>query len=269
MHSFDPNVIESVQQLQEMWGKLVTDYGSGDVTDGEISVRWADTKFGFYNCLLFAQPGVGTERLTDQLTLAANYMRGKSNAGFLWLFKELLTKDAADMLDVAIEQAGLTYAMPCWGMAGDVLPFPEPIHPALRFERVASVAHLETYADLNARAYCMSSPEAQDALRGSRLFCDTMYAYIAYVGDRPVACASTCAVDGRLFVALVATDPADQRRGFGEAVTRKAIYEGGKATGLRRAALHATALGRPVYERIGLHVTSEMALYSLSVSGTD
>ncbi len=174
-----------------------------------------------------------------------------------------------EILEIAIEQAGLTYAMPCWGMAGDVLPFPEPIHPALRFERVTNVAHLEAYADLNARAYGMSIPDAQDALRNSRLFLDEMYAYLAYEGDVPVACASTCAVDSRLFVALVATDPAKHRRGFGEAVTRKAIYEAGKATGLRRATLHATAAGRPVYERIGLQVTSEMALYTLPVRGTD
>lgn len=44
---------------------------------------------------------------------------------------------------------------------------------------------------------------------------------------------------GRLFVALVATDPERERRGYGEAVARKALYEGGRATGLTRATLHA------------------------------
>ena len=69
---------------------------------------------------------------------------------------------------------------------------------------------------------------------------------------------------GRLFVVLVATDPAWQRRGYGEAVTRKALYEGGRATGLTRATLHATVAGEPVYRRIGFKPNSPMSCYTLN-----
>ncbi len=54
-----------------------------------------------------------------------------------------------------------------------------------------------------------------------------------------------------------------QRRGYGEAVTRKALYEGVRATGLTRATLHATAAGAPVYPRIGFEPNSPMRFYAL------
>jgi hypothetical protein len=46
-------------------------------------------------------------------------------------------------------------------------------------------------------------------------------------------------------------------------VTRKALHEGGRATGLTRATLHATVAGAPVYPRIGFKPSSPMHFYSL------
>jgi len=39
--------------------------------------------------------------------------------------------------------------------------------------------------------------------------------------------------------------------GYGEATVRKALYEGARATALKRTVLHATEAGFPVYRRIG------------------
>ena len=67
--------------------------------------------------------------------------------------------------------------------------------------------------------------------------------------------------DGRLFVLAVATLPGFERRGFGEAVTRKALHEGGLDTGLRRATLHATVAGAAVYPRIGFVPSTPVRVY--------
>lgn len=52
---------------------------------------------------------------------------------------------------------------------------------------------------------------------------------------------------GRLFVTFVATDPLWWRRGCGEAVIHKALYEGARTTGLACATLHATGARPRVY----------------------
>ena len=90
-----------------------------------------------------------------------------------------------------------------------------------------------------------------------------MYAYLGIENGVPVSAAATVETDGCLFVALVATAPEAQRQGYGEATTRKALFEGAKATGLTRATLHATLAGAPVYERIGLKKVATMGFYGL------
>ena len=63
-------------------------------------------------------------------------MRSKKQPGFLWLFEDLLADDTRAALGEAAERAGLAHAFPGTGMAGDLLPIPEPHHPDLTFERV-------------------------------------------------------------------------------------------------------------------------------------
>jgi len=58
-------------------------------------------------------------------------------------------------------------------------------------------------------------------------------------------------VDGYRYVALVATDPPYQRRGFSEAAVRHALEVAAYQHGDLPSFLHATEAGRPVYARMG------------------
>ncbi|MEU5050211.1 GNAT family N-acetyltransferase [Streptomyces sp. NPDC021096] len=257
--------IESVEQLAVVWRAMVLDRDAGaDVRDlPGIAVRWADCRFAFWNCLTLTDVGADAELIGRRLRRAAEIMRAKKYPGFLWLFEDLLDEEARSALGTAVEEAGLQYAFPATGMAGDLLPVPEPVHPDLTFVRVSTDEQLRAYADLNSRAYDFTLDEGRDGLVGSRLWKNEVFAYLAMRGDVPVACAGAVEAEGRLFVALVATDPRWQRRGYGEAVTRKALYEGARATGLTRAVLHATAAGAPVYPRIGFKPNSPIHFYAL------
>ncbi|MGK5543167.1 GNAT family N-acetyltransferase [Streptomyces sp. URMC 127] len=257
--------VESMEQLAAVWRAMVIDRDAGaDVRDlPGIAVRWADCRFAFWNCITLTEVGADAELVGQRLGEAADIMRAKRHPGFLWLFEDLLGDGAGSALETAAERAGLQYAFPGTGMAGDLLPIPEPVHPDLTFVRVTSDEQLRAYADLNSRAYGFPLEDGRDGLGGSALWKNEVHAYLGMRGDVPVACAATVEADGRLFVVLVATDPEWQRRGYGEAVTRKALYEGARATGLTRATLHATAAGAPVYPRIGFKPNSPIRFYTL------
>ncbi|RAY12323.1 GNAT family N-acetyltransferase [Actinomadura craniellae] len=255
-----------MEQLTVVWRAMVLDRDPGaDVRDlPGIAVRWADCRFAFWNCVTLTEVGADAGLVGRRLVQAADIMRSKRHPGFLWIFEDLLGEEARAALEAAAEQAGLEYAFPGTGMAGDLLPVPEPAHPDLTFVRVTTDEHLRTYADLNSRAYGFPLEDGRDGLAGSRLWKGRVHAYLGMRGDVPVACAATVEAEGRLFVILVATDPDWQRRGYGEAVTRKALYEGARATGLTRATLHATVAGAPVYPRIGFEANSPMRFYGLT-----
>ncbi|MEO3978037.1 GNAT family N-acetyltransferase [Streptomyces sp. CAU 1734] len=257
--------VESVEQLASVWRRVVLDRdASGDVRDlPGLAVRWADSQFPFWNCVALTGPGTGAALLERRLGQAAEVMRAKERPGFLWLFEDMFDEAARAALEPAAEGAGLRYAFSGAGMAGDVLPLPEPIHDDLTFARVRTKEHLRAYADLNARAYGLPAESVHEGLLGSVLWTDTAHSYLALREGVPVACAAAVEAEGRLFVALVATDPQWQRRGYGEAVTRRALHEGFRATGSTRAVLHATAAGAPVYRRIGLTPNSPIRFYAL------
>ncbi|MEU0204264.1 MULTISPECIES: GNAT family N-acetyltransferase [unclassified Streptomyces] len=258
--------VESVGQLSTVWRAMVLDREeNADVRDlPGVAVRWADCRFAFWNAVTLTDVGADQALLEQRLGQAADIMRSKEQPGFLWLFEDLLADDARAALDEAAERAGLAYAFPGTGMAGDLLPIPAPHHPDLTFERVTTDDQLRAYADINSRAYGFPLEEGRDGLVGSTLWKKEVHAYLALRDGAPVACAATVEAEGRLFVVLVATEPDAQRRGYGEAVTRKALYEGARATGLTRATLHATAAGAPVYPRIGFEPNSPMRFYGLA-----
>lgn len=259
------DTIESVRQLADAWRVMVLDRDpAADVRNlPGIAVRWADCRFPFWNCVTLTEAGVGADVAGRRLEQAAEVMRDKREFGFLWLFEDLLTDEARAGLDAAAERAGLDHAFSGTGMAGDLLPLAEPAHPDLVFTRVTTDEQLTAFADLNSRAYGFTPEQGRDGIGGSALWKHEVHAYLGLRNGVPVTCAGSVAVSGRLFVALVATDPQWERRGYGEAVTRKVLHEGGRATGLTRTTLHATAAGAPVYRRIGYRPNSPVRFYRL------
>ncbi|MEU0236229.1 GNAT family N-acetyltransferase [Nocardiopsis sp. NPDC006198] len=257
--------IESMRQLAAAWRTMVLDRDAdADVRDlPGIAVRWADCRFAFWNCVTLTDVGADAALVEERLTGAAEIMRSKVRPGFLWLFEDLLGEDAREGVRATAERAGLEFAFSGTGMAGDLLPVAEPSHPDLVFVRVTTEERLREYADLNSRAYGFPLEDGRDGLLGSALWKQGVYAYLGLRDGVPVTCAATVEAEGRLFVALVATHPDWQRRGYGEAVTRKALHEGGRATGLTRATLHATEAGAPVYPRIGFRPNSPVHFYGL------
>lgn len=264
-----PDTAQSVEQLAETWRAFVLDYGSiharqvGVQDVSGLAIRWADSKFGFWNAVTLTDVNIGLEVLRERLGAAAEYMRGRTHPGFLWLFEGLLDPSARAGLAEAANQAGLTLGLRGFGMAGDILPLPEPAHPNLRFVRVTSEDELTAYADLNSRAYGLPLEQGRDALCGSEYWKSDVHAYLGLVDDVPVPAAATVRTGDCLFLALVATAPEAQRCGYGEATTRKALYEGAKSTGLTRATLHASLAGAPVYERIGYRKVTDIGFWAL------
>lgn len=257
--------IESMEQLTVGWRCLVLDRDpDADVRDlPGIAVRWADSDFAFWNCVTLTEIGADAELLGQRMYEAADIMRAKNRYGFLWVFEDLLDEDGRAGLREAANRAGFEYAFPGTGMAGDILPIPEPVHPELTFVRVTTEEHLRAYADINANAYGFPVAEVRDGLAGSTLWKNDVHAYLGLRDGVPVTCAGTVETDGRLFVVLVATAPGWERRGYGEAVTRKALHEGGRATGLTRATLHSTVAAAPVYPRLGFEPNTQVHFFSM------
>lgn len=88
--------------------------------------------------------------------------------------------------------------------------------------------------------------------------------FLGTVGEKPV-CTSCLSVSGTIAgVYWVSTLPDFRHRGFGMAMSWHAIRTG-QERGCETATLQASAMGRPVYEKMGFRITTDFRRYQVNI----
>jgi GNAT superfamily N-acetyltransferase len=236
--------VEARERFTDIWGRVA---GNGSI--------WAGSPFPWWNAVTLTGSDVPPEELSEQLAGAAAFLREQSEGGYLWVFDDLLSPQVRPELEDRAAAAGLEIAFRGQAMDGEPA-LDEPVHPDLVFRRVADEDDLAVLGEINAFAYDLPAPVGQAAFAGAKLWRDEAYAYLGYRDGRPVTAAAAVPSADALVVTLVATLPEQSRRGYGQAVTAKAIVEAARRTGRHRVVLHSTVEGRPVFERLGLRPTT-------------
>lgn len=159
---------------------------------------------------------------------------------------------------------GLEATMDLTGMVcHDLLP-PRRPEPAAEYRHVMDYREARHALDLNSVAYGMDTAVGASYLDAGACFShcgEDQFGVVAYVGGEPVSTATTQAIDGCLYVLLVATHPNHQRKGHAEAVLRRSLGWASEVTGLTRTVLHASAAGEPIYFSMGYRRTSRFRCY--------
>ena len=96
---------------------------------------------------------------------------------------------------------------------------------------------------------------------GRGTFWRDQFPVVALASGSPASCAAVMMVDGHRYVVLVATEPAQQRRGYAEAAMRRALADAAAVHGEKPTALHATEAGKPVYERMGYRTIANHTIF--------
>jgi GNAT superfamily N-acetyltransferase len=239
----------SISQFSEAW-RLLCGASPGFAADGNGATEYifSGLPIPFFNVALVTARGVSASVLQTEARQACEWAAPRSVPWMLIVTHDVLAPgvDATSALD----SCGLTPMLPMTGMRA------QHIEPATRFpggllldvpddeESCAAVF------DVNAAAYGVSL-EACKPTYGKPAFWRGHVPALGRVNGLPVASAAVFMVDGHRYVALVATTPEQQRRGYAEAVMRHALDVAATAHGEKPTFLHATDAGRPVYARMG------------------
>ena len=202
----------------------------------------------FFNVALVTDASVAAEALGAAGERACDWA---STRGAPWLFvvtNETLVAgtDAAAALDAC----GMVPLMPLTGMIAQHVAPPLTVPAGLQLMRPLDDDRCAAIVDVNGLAYGMDL-EAAKAILGKQAFWAGHFPALGLAEGTPACAAAVMMVDGYRYVALVATDPARQRRGYGELVMRHALALSALAHGDVPTTLHATEAGRPIYERMG------------------
>lgn len=229
---------------------------------GPIEVSWCGYSSPFFNLGVTTRPPESVREFEEAIVQTANWAGERRLPWILAVCHETMTGLLPDA-ERLLNQLGFAAMMPLTGMEAQALTPPARIRPegAWLTEEDESIG--ANVIRLNEAAYQMSLGEPGSlALEQSEWWvASERMATVLAPGGRPASCAAVLGVNGVRYVALVATVPAEQRKGYAEAAMRD-VLERARTAGLHsRTYLHASAAGRPIYERMGYRATAEYTVY--------
>lgn len=239
----------SIRHFVDAWRLMCAGApGYADEAANGVHYVFSGIPIGFFNIALVTDASVSAAALSAAGQRACEWA---SKRGVPWLFavtNETLAPgtDAA----AALDSCGMVPAMPLTGMIAQNVAPPSKVPAEIQLMRPQDDSRCSALVDVNGLAYGMDLDAAKEIL-GKRAFWSGHFPALGLAAGRPACAAAVMMVDGYRYVALVATDPAQQRRGYGELVMRHALALSAQAHGDVPSTLHATEAGRPIYERMG------------------
>lgn len=238
---------EPIALFTEAWKQMTDTLASPKNVDGDgISTRFADAQNLFFNLWFQNRPAA------DEADFRAILRAGKAAAAS-WHQPTggIVRADWAPAgWEAILAEEGLAVAIPMLGMeAGEITP-PSREPAILEIRRVADDRTAYDAAMINAHAYAM--PEEQFACCGGMHFWpEGSLAFVGYIDGKPVATAAARPVNGTIYIAMVATEPDEQGKGYAATTMRHAMVEAREAMGDLPLTLHATQGGQATYAKMG------------------
>jgi GNAT superfamily N-acetyltransferase len=247
--------IESQRLSVAIWRRFIEDFRGSHIEDRDaFTVLWANTPFLYWNCVFISETVHSFEQLKAATEEAVKIAATKKYPGLISVCLSLLDNMSREQADSILSAAGYPILLRNTGMTAGHFPIPQTCPASLRIERVNDFRIL---TELNAHAYGVPF----EASTLSEQFAQDAFIYLGYEAERPVCTAAVIVQEDVLYLALVATHKSARGKGYGEAIVRHALQKAHEATNLTQTALHATTMGKPIYERIGFHPVANFCWY--------
>ena len=255
----DNPVALGIRQFTEAW-RVMCAGAPGYVEKAADGVQYvfSGTPIGFFNVALLTGRDISSDGLKRHADSASAWAAIRHVPWLFVITHERLAPglDAAAILD----GCGLATTMPLTGMLANQVAPADAIPDGLELTVADDDEACSAVLDVNGLAYGMDLDAGKDLI-GKRAFWTRHVAVVGTTGGKFSCCAAVLMVDGYRYVALVATDPSQQRRGYADAAMRRALQHAAVVHGERPTVLHATEAGRPIYERMGYRTISNHTIF--------
>jgi GNAT superfamily N-acetyltransferase len=249
---------DTVQLFIEAWKAMVGRLPSPRIEEADgVATCFGNVPLVFLNLSIVDRPAASADDLRALLKTSAGRAGACEHPSGVVLCEDWLP---AGWEQVTAE-AGLAEMMGMTGMEGGKLLPPRRPQANVEIRRAIDDAGARDLAQLNAVAYHVPG-ELFECISGINFWHDDSLAYVGYVDGKPVSTASVLPVAGTVYVALVATLPEEQGKGYAETVMRHAVTQGQQAMGVMRTTLHATDMGQPVYRAMGYTPGPRLILFA-------
>jgi GNAT superfamily N-acetyltransferase len=248
---------ENVNILIDAWKLLAGRMPGSAITHADgVASMFANITLPFLNM------SVVDHATPDDAALAAAFATARERAGTC-TFPSLVcvSEDwTSANRDAIATEAGFHPMLWMTGMdAEDLTPLRRP-PAAIDIRPIDSEETARDIALINTHAYGMPL-EMAEGISNMHIWRGDSYGFVGYENGVPVTCSSAFPVGDTVYIALVATMPGNHGRGLAETVMRHTIEQARQGLGIYRATLHATDMGRPLYQSMGFQVGGRILAY--------
>jgi GNAT superfamily N-acetyltransferase len=255
----------SNRQLAGAWAWFASCCPRGEVVRfSGVIAAFGHTRINFFNAIFLERPVDSPGDLDERLGAAADYGRAAGVSWFLGICDDWIPRELRAEADRRIAAAGFRAGENWTGMSAGALQAPERAASGITFRAAEDSETRRAVSDLNCLCYDAPIPWGRETIDRPEFWPPASFGSVAYSGPEEVSTATTLALDGCLYVALVATAPEYRGRGYAEAVMRHSLTRAQAASGLTGMALHATPAGLPLYRRMGFRPVTTFSMYSLT-----
>ena len=251
---------DSIGALIDAWRTLVGRFPGATLerADG-VATTFAHVPLPLMNLSILDRPAVDEADFSRALGVARDRARSCNHGSLVVVCPQWAPRRWRSLA----AEAGLEVSDAMTGMAADALAPPRRAPPAIDFQRVGDPATANDIAVVNAHAYGMPL-EVAACISHPDIWTPDTFGVVGYVGGEAVTCSAAFVIGEMIYVALVATLPAAHGKGYAEAAMRRAIQYAQDAAGPRRIWLHATEMGRPLYQSMGFATGAEIPMLAVS-----
>jgi GNAT superfamily N-acetyltransferase len=222
-----------------------------------LECTFSGTPISFFNAISLTGRDLSADAVRRDSERARAWASDKNVPWLLVVTPGALTTPAE--CESILDSCGYAPLLPLTGMLKETAPPPKAAPSGLDLRTASDDEDYVTLFAINSAAYGMDLPAGEVWGRASTWQDDVMV--VGYENNQPASSAGVIDVEGHNYVALVATDPQFQRRGFADATMRRALELAEARFGQRPTFLHASAAGQPVYERMGYRVVCPQMIY--------
>ena len=151
-------------------------------------------------------------------------------------------------------------------LPGDHDAVPQHAAPELDIRRVTDAAGIDVHCQVVTAGFGSDPAVALGTACVDLLDRPGCVVYVGYAGGDPVVSGLGWRSGRTIGVYSIATVESARRRGYGAAMTARVTADG-VATGCDVAALQASEMGRPIYERLGFRTVVRYAAYVDTIRG--
>jgi ribosomal protein S18 acetylase RimI-like enzyme len=216
----------------------------------ELEIAFAGIVVPLFNLAFPKSRAVlGREELERLLSEFGEILRRHGVAGLMFLRTGQLEENSG--FEAMFRMPGM--------VAGELLP-PKRALGEFVIREVVGAAMAEEIARLNVVSHEMELKDVAE-LTCAELWGGPHHGFLLFENGQAVAGGAASFVEGISYIGWMATLPEHRGRGYAEALLRHMDAYMRRRYGVKETVLHATEMGRPVYERMGFRAVDEFAAY--------